>query len=218
MCVCVCVCVCSAVQATDKAASGYTYVCLDDSFSLYTDVLTGRYSGGQPSGRQTGQLAETQGLPVPIPSSAASSPAYWRSATTAANAAVEVLTRANCCVTSRVRGPALRQAEDVLSGALEASLPTGLCGLIDAARAAQGASVADAGAAATAALRAMAAMSASPPPGVVCAPGQPGPSSSGASDLLPLARTLSSRHLGDGKDKGMTHTNIMPTTRKCKLP
>ncbi len=220
-----------SAHAVDKAAAGYTFVALDDSFPFYADVLARRYSGAA-----AGTSASTSHHPMSASTASslhAAPPAQWRALAAAAHAAAEALARAQCCVTGAVHGPALRQAEEVLGAALELSLGTSLCGLLEATRhvaaaagQGDGAAAEAAAAAGLAAMRAMAALVAAPPRGVVCAPGQPAGAAAGAagqgggggvSDHFPLARTLSSRHLGGARDKG-ERGRVWPPARAQAAP
>lgn len=144
--------------------SGYTYIALDDSFKLYSDIIS-RKAGGRDG---------------------------WRAVAAAATALAEAAGRAQVCICGSIRGPALRQAEELLNHVLDSSIAQHLCSAIEDARADAASGVRGAAEAAAAALKALAAF--------VHAPSTKATSAS-MLDHFPLAQALSNK-VTESQDRG----------------
>jgi hypothetical protein len=93
-----------AAEATlgrDKAAQHYGFVAFDDTVALYISLLAIR-------GRDC-----------------------WRAVAAACGALADALGRAHVCIAGRVRGPVLRQAEELLVTARDQPLAQQLCSCIE---------------------------------------------------------------------------------------
>ncbi|KAG2493565.1 hypothetical protein HYH03_008379, partial [Edaphochlamys debaryana] len=174
--------------AADKAASsGYTAVCLDESWRAYCDVVQACSPRG---GGRGGAGGRREGC--------------WPALAAACHALADTLNRALQAISANLRGPALRQAEDLLRGLTDSPLPGQLCAAVEDARAdARGGTAAEA--AAQAALRALAA--------AVYCPATPA-TSSGVAAHFPLGAALAaaSRMGGGGgaSDRGMDTDAALP--------
>uniref|UniRef100_A0A7S3VLZ8 non-specific serine/threonine protein kinase n=1 Tax=Dunaliella tertiolecta TaxID=3047 RepID=A0A7S3VLZ8_DUNTE len=166
-----------SAHAKARSSAGHTFVCLDDSFPFYCQVLARRYSGSAAS------------------TSVALQPAQLRVTAAAAGAAAEALARAQACMVTGIPGPALRQAHALLEGAAAADLPRLLCELLEAcARIGLGPGGGEGGAC-TASIRLLAALCAPLPPDLQSGvPGLTGSSNpknnSSLAEHFPFARTL----------------------------
>ncbi|GLI63648.1 hypothetical protein VaNZ11_006646 [Volvox africanus] len=186
-----------AAMAADKASSGYTAICLDESWRLYCEVVQGASARGGPVNR-------TQSASSGVGTSRREG--NWPVVAAACHALADTLNRGLQAISANLRGPALRQAEDLLRGVTDTSLATQLCNCLEDARAdsrGQGAE-----AAAQAALRALAAC-------VYC-PSTPATASAVGSHF-PLAvalgaanRMVSGGGTGGGSDRGMDSDGALP--------
>jgi hypothetical protein len=89
-----------AAAARERAAQGYSFVALDESARFYSGLLAGR-------GRDC-----------------------WPPVAAACGALADALGRAQVAIAGRVRGPVLRQAEELLVAARESPLAQQLCAAV----------------------------------------------------------------------------------------
>lgn len=137
--------------------------------------------------------------------SSSSSGSWWQIMAAAAGWLADICSRAQQCISFKVRGPALRQAEDVFHRVLQAPplVPQLCCCLADASAAAAGTAAA---AAADAIVKALAAM--------VHASANNGNAASVA-DHFPLAQMLTAK-LNDATDHGVDgDTNLLEVSSRC---
>lgn len=97
-----------AGAAREKAAVGYAFVAFDEALQLCCSLVAQRLpsNGAQQAAVDTGR---------------------WQLMSTAADCLADTFSRAQLCITSKVRGPALRQAEVVLRTAVSTALAAQLC-------------------------------------------------------------------------------------------
>jgi hypothetical protein len=172
--------------AKEKAAVGYAFVAFDECMQLCCALLS-LIDPGMAAAAAAGVADASAGR--------------WDVVAAAAACLTGSLGRAQLCVSGRVRGPALRQAEDVLQRALSTSLASQLCCCLAEAEAAAVSAPgmrADSGrggaaAAADALLGALAAL-AHVPPGRV--------NGACVADHFPLAQMLAAK-LADAPDQGV---------------
>jgi hypothetical protein len=191
-----------ASLARQKAAAGYTAVLLDGSLHQCHCLLAAAQEG----------LAAAKAAAQSTGGSSSSSDGWWRIVAAAAGWLADIFSRAQHCISSRgLRGPALKQAEDVFHRALNAP-PLGpqlCCCLADAAPAAVGSAAAGAADAVVAALAAM----------VHAAASSATRGSSGGhacvADHFPLAQSLSAK-LSAAPDQGVDgDASLLEVGERC---
>lgn len=158
-----------AGAAREKAAVGYAFVAFEVCLQLCSALLAQR-------------------LPNSSPQQAAADAGRWQLVAAAAGCMAEQFSRAQLCVSSTVRGPALRQAEDVLHSAISTPVAAQLCCCLSEASAAAVGGRSSSGAAAAAAAAAVI--------GALCALVHAGAVRSNGScvaDHFPLAQLMSAK-------------------------
>ncbi|GLC39018.1 hypothetical protein PLESTM_000827500 [Pleodorina starrii] len=188
-----------SAMAADKASSGYTAICLDESWRLYCEVVQSASARGGPGSRGT-SVSGAAGL------GGGRREGNWPAVAAACHALADTLNRGLQAISANLRGPALRQAEDLLRGVTDTPLAVQLCGCLEDARAdgrGQGAE-----AAAQAALRALAACVYCPStPATASAVGSHFPL---AAALAAASRMVSAGGAGGGSDRCMDTDGSLP--------
>lgn len=190
-----------AGAAREKAAVGYSFVAFEESLQLCCSVLS---------------LIEPAGAAAAAAGDGGSRLDRWHAVAAGAACLADSLGRAQLCVTSKVRGPALRQAEDVLQRALSTSLTSQLCCCFAEAAAAEAAaaggsagnsgSSSGAGAAAGALLGALAALVHVPAART---------NAGCVADHFPLAQMLAAK-ITDAPDQGLdSDANLLEVSSKA---
>ncbi|GFR42823.1 hypothetical protein Agub_g3780, partial [Astrephomene gubernaculifera] len=153
-----------AAMAADKASSGYTAICLDESWRLYCEVVQGASArGGSGGGSSSSGRGSTAAANGGSSGSSGRREGNWPAVAAACHALADTMNRGLQAISANLRGPALRQAEELLRGVTDTPLAAQLCAAVEDARADSAAGVgsgrggAGAEAAAQAALRALAA-------------------------------------------------------------
>ncbi|KAG2431488.1 hypothetical protein HXX76_009502 [Chlamydomonas incerta] len=184
--------------AADKAAaSGYTAIALDESWRAYCEVVQQAASArGGSGGGSRGSSAAGGGR----------RDGSWPAVAAACHALADTLNRGLQAIAANLRGPALRQAEELLRGVADTPLAAALVGCVEDARSdarGQGAEVA-----AQAALRALAAC-------VYCP--ATSATASAVANHFPLAAALAASNrmmgggpAGGGGDRGMDTDGSLP--------
>uniref|UniRef100_A0A383VWV5 non-specific serine/threonine protein kinase n=1 Tax=Tetradesmus obliquus TaxID=3088 RepID=A0A383VWV5_TETOB len=193
-----------SAAAKEKAAVGYAFVAFEECIQLCCALLSlvepGMAAAAAAAGAGASETAAGR----------------WNVVAAAAACLTGSLARAQLCVSGRVRGPALRQAEDVLQRALNTSLASQLCCCLAEAEAAavpapgmradssRGNTAAAAAAASDALLGALAAL-------VHVQPGRV--NGACVADHFPLAQMLAAK-LADAPDQGVdTDGDLLESVR-----